>query len=153
MSFNLKWYWLNLFLEAKASKGMHQVCIKKSPDSHLSIHPRWKQFHWLNTSILWGFLYNINPWYCSILFILNQFGHLWIKKFYYFKCILQSFKLSLLRFLRALIINFVCCKIAVREKGLMRLNWLLKLIRIKRSVQSKAKCLYIFANTQNSSFW
>ena len=27
------------FLEAKASKGMHQVCIEKSPDRHLSIHP------------------------------------------------------------------------------------------------------------------
>ena len=28
------------FLEAKASKGMYQVCIEKSPDRHLSIHPR-----------------------------------------------------------------------------------------------------------------
>ena len=28
------------FLEAKACKGMHQVCIEKSPDGHLSIHPR-----------------------------------------------------------------------------------------------------------------
>ena len=27
------------FLEAKASNGMHQVCIEKSPDRHLSIHP------------------------------------------------------------------------------------------------------------------
>ena len=26
----------------KASKGMQQVCIEKSPDRHLSIHPRWK---------------------------------------------------------------------------------------------------------------
>ena len=35
------------FLERKASKGMHQVCHEKSPDRHLYIHPRWKQFHWL----------------------------------------------------------------------------------------------------------
>ena len=26
------------FLEPKASKGIHQVCIEKSPDRHLSIH-------------------------------------------------------------------------------------------------------------------
>ena len=29
------------FLKAKASKGMHQVWFKKSPDHHLFIHPRW----------------------------------------------------------------------------------------------------------------
>ena len=28
------------FLEAKASKGIHHVCIEKSPDRHLFIHPR-----------------------------------------------------------------------------------------------------------------
>ena len=35
-----KCYYANVisFLEAKASKGMHQVCIEKSPDRHLSIH-------------------------------------------------------------------------------------------------------------------
>ena len=31
---------LRLYLEAQASKGMHQVCIEKPPDRHLSIHPR-----------------------------------------------------------------------------------------------------------------
>ena len=30
----------HLYLQAKASKGMHQVCLEKSPDRHLSIHPR-----------------------------------------------------------------------------------------------------------------
>ena len=30
------------FLEVTASKGMHQVCTEKSPDRHLSIHPRRK---------------------------------------------------------------------------------------------------------------
>ena len=34
------------FSEAKASKGMHQFCIEKSPDRHFSIHPCWKKFHW-----------------------------------------------------------------------------------------------------------
>ena len=37
---NLKRFVHVPFLEAKASKGMHQVCIEKSRDRHLSIHLR-----------------------------------------------------------------------------------------------------------------
>ena len=38
-------FWLgtfqeSTFLEANASKGMHNLCIEKSPDLQLSIHPR-----------------------------------------------------------------------------------------------------------------
>ena len=35
------------FLKRKLLKVYRQVCIEKSPDCNLSIHPRWKQFHWL----------------------------------------------------------------------------------------------------------
>ena len=56
-------------LEAKASKGMHQVCIEKSPDHHY--------IRAENSSTGCGFCKML--WYCSILFyfeldrlILNQ---------------------------------------------------------------------------------
>ena len=50
-------------------------------------------------------------WYCSLLFILNQPGQLWIKQknnntFNCFKCILQSFKLSLLTDLSELWLSY-----------------------------------------------
>ena len=31
---------ISIFLEAKASKGMHQVCNEKPPDRYVFIHPR-----------------------------------------------------------------------------------------------------------------
>ena len=37
---SLSGLYTSTLFEAKASKGMHQVCIEKSPDRHLSIHPR-----------------------------------------------------------------------------------------------------------------
>ena len=58
-----------MFLEAKASKGMHQVCIEKSPDLYLSI------IHAENrstgcTSIHRGVCKLLR--YCSILFYFES---------------------------------------------------------------------------------
>ena len=100
------------FSAAKASKSMHQVCIEKSPNRHLHFpYIRAENSSTACTSIYLGFCKML--WYYPILFILNQSGQLWIKEkknkqyFYWFNCILQSFKLSLLTGLSELWFNFV----------------------------------------------
>ena len=35
----VQYFYVLTFLGAKASEGMHQICIEKSHDRHLSIHP------------------------------------------------------------------------------------------------------------------
>ena len=60
-------------LEAKASKGIHQVCFDKSPDCHLSI-----QVQLVVQVYTVGFVKCFDI--AVFCFILNQSGQLWIKE-------------------------------------------------------------------------
>ena len=66
------------FLEVKASNGMHQVCIEKSPDRHFYPYIRTE-----NSSTSCG-CYTVCLVKCVDIavfcFILNQFSHLWIRE-------------------------------------------------------------------------
>ena len=62
-----------IFLEVKASKGMHKVCIEKSPDRHLSIHPHIRTEN-SSTGCTVGFVKCLDI--AIFCFILNQSGQL-----------------------------------------------------------------------------
>ena len=117
----------NQFLEAKASKSMHLVCIEKSPDHYLFIHPRCSKIVPL---VVWVYTVGFVKYFVIAVFyfILNQSGQLWNKEkitiFSWFKCILQSFQLSLLTGLSASIFqhqNFI-------SPGIKRITWTIFLV-------------------------
>ena len=82
--FNIQYKWrlfeVNVVIIAKASKGMQQVCIDVLKNHLTATYPyiRAENSSTGCMNILRG--YRKMLWYCSILFILNQSGQLWIKQ-------------------------------------------------------------------------
>ena len=93
------YWWLYEFLEVKASKGMHKVCIEKItwlPLIHTSALKIVPQVVWVYTvGFVKCFDIAVFCFYSKSVQSIVKSKKKW-QYFYWFKCILHSFKLSLL---------------------------------------------------------